>query len=202
MRIKTIALLSQTVQLSQFWVDTTHSTAVYMWLSDLNTLQEASGYPRHSPSLITMQSYHFVFRTHFLPLTPPDPSLTPDNILKVIHDVPLWGSVESYDYLDMTESLHDEIASKFDGEQAKCELFTTWLAGHSCPTWDHVERLLRRLESEGRGREEAAEEVKETYLKSELTIRACLVPALQEHLSQTGKCSCQMHTCNLHYIGT
>ena len=68
----------------------------------------------------------------------------------------------------MPESLHDEIAEKFDGEQAKYELFTTWVAGHPCPTWDHVEGLMRRLESVGRGREGAAEEVKETYLKSEL----------------------------------
>ena len=68
----------------------------------------------------------------------------------------------------MPKSLHDEIARKFDGEQAKRQLFTTWLAGHPCPTWDHVEVLLRRLESRGRGREGAAEEVKETYLKSEL----------------------------------
>ena len=68
----------------------------------------------------------------------------------------------------MPESLHNEIARKFDGEQAKRKLFTTWLAGHPCPTWYHVEGLLRRLESMGRGREGAADEVKETYLKSEL----------------------------------
>ena len=68
----------------------------------------------------------------------------------------------------MPESLHNEIARKFDGEQAKRKLFTTWLVGHPCPTWDHVEELLRELEREGRGREGAAEEVKETYLKSEL----------------------------------
>ena len=68
----------------------------------------------------------------------------------------------------MPMSLHDEIARKFDGEQAKRELFSRWLAGHPCPTWDHVEWLLRELESEGRGRVGAAEEVKETYLKSEL----------------------------------
>ena len=68
----------------------------------------------------------------------------------------------------MPKSLHDEIARKFDGEQAKRELFGTWLGGHPCPTWDDVERLLRELERDGRGREGAAEEVKETYLKSEL----------------------------------
>ena len=76
--------------------------------------------------------------------------------------------MDSYVYLDTPFSLHDEIARKFDGGQAKRELFTTWLAGHPCPTWDHVEGLLRMLESGGRGREGAAEEVKETYLKSEL----------------------------------
>ena len=69
----------------------------------------------------------------------------------------------------MPETLHDEIATKFDGEQAKRELFTAWLAGHPCPTWDHVERLLKELEREGKGRKGAAKEVKETYLKSELT---------------------------------
>ena len=74
----------------------------------------------------------------------------------------------------MPRSLHDEIARKFDGEQAKRELFRTWLAGHPCPTWDHVERLLRWLESGGRGREGAAEEVKETYLKSELPFHLTL----------------------------
>ena len=68
----------------------------------------------------------------------------------------------------MPRRLHDEIASKFDGEQAKRELFTAWLAGHPCPTWDHVEGLLRELERKGRERVGAAEEVKETYLKSEL----------------------------------
>ena len=84
----------------------------------------------------------------------------------------------------MPGSLHNEIARKFDGEQAKRKLFTTWLAGHPCPTWDHVERLLSGLESRGKGREGAAEEVKETYLKSELpfhlilpgtcTVRTCI----------------------------
>ena len=69
----------------------------------------------------------------------------------------------------MPRSLHDEIANKFNGEQVKRELFATWLAGHPCPIWDYVEVLLRVLERGGRGREGAAEEVKERYLKSELT---------------------------------
>ena len=85
----------------------------------------------------------------------------------------------------MPGSLHDEIARKFDGEQAKRQLFTTWLAGHPCPTWDHVEDLLRRLESEGRGRKGAAEEVKETYLKSELHVPF--------HLILSGTCTVHIH---------
>ena len=68
----------------------------------------------------------------------------------------------------MPRTLHDEIAAKYNGEQAKRQLFSTWLARHPCPTWEHVAKLLRELEREGRGRKGAAEEVEETYLKSEL----------------------------------
>ena len=68
----------------------------------------------------------------------------------------------------MPESLHEEIAGKYDGEQAKCELVSTWLAGYPFPTWEDVKYLLEELEGGGRGREGAAEEVEETYLKSEL----------------------------------
>ena len=101
-------------------------------------------------------------------LIPPDPSLTPANILRATHDIPLWRREDSYDCLDMPQSQHDEIAGRLDGEQAKLELFTTWLASHPCPTWEDVMDLLRRLEKYGRGREGAADEVEETYLKSEL----------------------------------
>ena len=103
-----------------------------------------------------------------LPLPPPDPSLTPDNILQSTRNIPLWTRDDSYNYLDMPRSLHDEITAKYNGEQAKRELFSTWLASHPCPTWEHVARLLRWLERFGRGRKGAAEEVEETYLKSEL----------------------------------
>ena len=99
---------------------------------------------------------------------PPDPSLTPANILRATHGIPLWGSEDSYYYLDMPESQHDEIAGRLDGEQAKLELFTTWLASHPCPTWEDVRNLLRWLERKGSGRKGAADEVEETYLKSEL----------------------------------
>ena len=68
----------------------------------------------------------------------------------------------------MPFSLHDEITAKYNSEQVKHELFSTWLASHPCPTWKHVADLLRKLEREGRGRKGAVEEVEETYLKSEL----------------------------------
>ena len=101
-------------------------------------------------------------------LIPPDPSLTPANILRATHDIPLWGREDSYRCLDMPWIQHDEIAGRLDGEQAKLKLFTTWLASHPCPTWELVRDLLRRLERLGRGREGAADKVEETYLKSEL----------------------------------
>ena len=67
----------------------------------------------------------------------------------------------------MPRSQHEEIEEKFEGEEAKHKLITTWLAGHPYPTWENVWGLLRRLEGGRRGREGAADEVMETYIKSE-----------------------------------
>ena len=61
----------------------------------------------------------------------------------------------------------------YDGEKAKYELVSAWLAGHPCPSWDDVKYLLRRLERDGRGRKGAADEVKEKYLTSELQYTTC-----------------------------
>ena len=75
----------------------------------------------------------------------------------------------SYHCLDIPHSQHDEIVGKFDDdEEAKQELVTTWLAGHPCPTWEHVKDLLREVG--GEKEERAAREVEETYLRSELVI--------------------------------
>ena len=73
----------------------------------------------------------------------------------------------------MPKIQHDEIAGRFDGEEVKQQLFTTWLASHPCPSWEQVRGLLRGGWSGGVGGEEgkrAAHEVEETYLKSELEI--------------------------------
>ena len=84
----------------------------------------------------------------------------------------LWTRVDSYDALDTLDfpfSQHDEIVSTHDEEEAKREIVTSWLNSHPYPSWEHVVKLLRWLESWGEGRKGAAEEVKEKYLKSELT---------------------------------
>ena len=111
-------------------------------------------------------------------LTPPDPSLTPANLLHVTRHIPLLRSRGTYNFLHMPESQHDEVVRRFDGEEAKQQLFTTWLASHPCPSWEQVRDLLRGNEwgdgwTGGVGSEEgrrAAHEVEETYLKSELEI--------------------------------
>ena len=100
--------------------------------------------------------------------TPPDPSLTPDNILQATHNIPLWKSDDSYRWLDMPHSQHKEISRMYDGEKAKYELVSAWLAGHPCPSWSHVKNLLSWLESRGRGRKGAEDEVDKKYLTSEL----------------------------------
>ena len=108
-------------------------------------------------------------------LTPPDPSLTPANLLHVTRHIPLWRSEDSYYHLHMPKSQHNEIVRRFDGEEAKQQLFTTWLASHPCPSWEQVKRLLRGGEWGGGGVGgvegwRAADEVEQTYLKSELEI--------------------------------
>ena len=70
----------------------------------------------------------------------------------------------------MPKSQHREIR-RFDGEEAKQQLFTTWLASHPCPSWEQVSYLLRGDWWSGVGSEEgerAAHEVEEKYLRSEL----------------------------------
>ena len=69
----------------------------------------------------------------------------------------------------MPESQHDEIVRMLDDEEAKQQLFTTWLASHPCPSWHYVWRLLIVVVGGEEG-ERAADEVEETYLKSELDI--------------------------------
>ena len=66
-------------------------------------------------------------------------------------------------------SQHDEIVRMIGGEEAKQQLFTTWLASHPCPSWEHVKDLLEVVVGGEEGRR-AADEVEETYLKSELDI--------------------------------
>ena len=61
----------------------------------------------------------------------------------------------------------------YDGEKAKYEIVSRWLAGHPFPSWDDVKGLLRRLEGDGRGREGAEDEVEEEYLTSELQHTMC-----------------------------
>ena len=109
-----------------------------------------------------------VFSSPFSPPTPPDGSLTAANILSVCIGTPLWTREESFFYLGMPRELHDEIARRYDGENAKKKLILKWLDSHPCPSWEDVVRLLRGLETGGRGRVGAAEEAEEKYLKSEL----------------------------------
>ena len=125
--------------------------------------------------------------------TPPDPSLTPDNILQVTRNIPLWKSDYSYDYLDMSRSQHEEISRMYDGEKAKYEVVSAWLAGHPCPSWDHVKYLLWWLEDDGRGRKGAEDEVNEKYLTSELQYTTCSF-----HLEKSSVVLNSLQTCVTH----
>ena len=141
--------------------------------------------------------------------TPPDPSLTTDNILQATRNIPLWESSYSYNCLHMPRSQHEEISRMYDGEKAKYELVSAWLAGHPCPSWSHVKSLLGRLELNERGRKGAEDEVKEKYLTSELQYTTCsfhlrkfvcfvVLNSLQTCIytcTFTGTCTCMCTMC-------
>ena len=114
-------------------------------------------------------SQHYVIINKVVSHTPPDPSLTPSNLLYATRHIPLWGTRGSCTLLEMPECQHEEIVRRFNGEEAKQQLLTMWLAGHPCPSWEHVRDLLK-YGVEGEEAERAADEVEETYLKSELDI--------------------------------
>ena len=111
-----------------------------------------------------------MFVNHFSPLPPQDGSLTSENIESATADIPLWSSEDSYECLNMPKELHKEIVGRLDEKQAKRKLVSAWLAGHPCPSWEHVVDLLKCLEVEGRGRVGAAKEVEEKFLKSKTFI--------------------------------
>ena len=87
----------------------------------------------------------------------------------------------------MPESQHNEIVKVFDGEEAKQQLFTTWLASHPCPSWEDVKYLLKNAVGGEEG-ERAADEVEETYLKSELDILGLGECLITEWLSPRSGC--------------
>ena len=138
----------------------------------------------------TPRVLHFSAFYKVVSLTPPDPSLTPANLLHITHHIPLWRSEYSYRYLDMPENQHDEIVRRVDVEDVKQQLFTTWLASHPCPSWEQVRDLLRGSGSYrgvgGEERKEAARQVVKTYLKSELNIECA--------------CDSKMHFTQFHLI--
>ena len=73
----------------------------------------------------------------------------------------------------------------YDGEKAKYELVSAWLAGHPCPSWGDVCVLLWKLEREGKGRKGAEDEVKEKYLTSELQYTTCSFTKFSANLRNT-----------------
>ena len=83
----------------------------------------------------------------------------------------------------MSDSQHREIARRFDGEEVKQQLFTTWLASHPCPSWEQVRDLLRGDWRGGVGGEEgerAAYEVEE-YMPSVLPDVVFVDPQMPLH---------------------
>ena len=98
-----------------------------------------------------------------------DPTLTPENVLAELQKVQLWGRYESYFYLDMPWSTHDDLIRRHgNGSQGKSALVNEYLSQHPYPRWGQIVRLL---EENGKARaRRLAQEVKDKYMTSEYTI--------------------------------
>ena len=105
----------------------------------------------------------FIIHNHLIPV---DPSLTRENILEVVSNVPLWTSSDSSDHLEMPCRQHDAIVEDLKSEQAKDQIVSTWLSGHPCPSWEHIRNLLQWMERLGRTSKGEANKVEEKYIKS------------------------------------
>ena len=83
----------------------------------------------------------------------------------------LWGSGESWNYLDMPFSTHDNLIRRHgDGAQGKSALVNEYLSKHPYPRWGQIVRLLEERERKGKARAGLAQEVKDKYMTSEYTI--------------------------------
>ena len=100
-----------------------------------------------------------------------DPTLTQENILAELQEVQLWGSDESYRYLDMPSDTHSNlICYHGDGAKDISAIINEYLSHHPYPRWGQIVRLLMEREKKGLTRAGLAQEVKDKYMKSEYTI--------------------------------
>ena len=111
--------------------------------------------------IIIMDMYIILFTS--------DPTLTPENVLAELQQVQLWGSNDSYNYLDMPLGSHDHLIHRH-GALGKSVLVNEYLSHHPYPRWGQIVRLLENQESEGKARAGLAQEVKDKYITSEYTI--------------------------------
>ena len=89
-----------------------------------------------------------VVYTHDAVFISPDDTLTEGNVMDALTGVRLWNGSDSYKYLHMPESTHDEIVSRHPGEEeaAKRSLVSEFLSHHPLPSWTHIVKLIRELE--------------------------------------------------------
>ena len=140
---------------------------------NINVLQNAC----HMYCMVVVYTHDAVFIS-------PDDTLTEGNVMDALTGVRLWDSEDSYLYLHMPHSTHDEIVSRHrrEEEAAKRSLVSEFLSHHPLPSWTHIVKLIRMLEGragseysvleDSKAREGTADMVSDKYLKSELHIYA------------------------------
>ena len=122
-------------------------------------------------SKIINSTLYIIIMHMYIILFTSDPTLTPENVVAELQEVQLWGRVESYSYLDMPHSTHDNLIRRHgDGAQGKSALVNEYLSQHPYPRWGQIVQLLEWREKNGKARAGLAQEVKDKYVTSKYTI--------------------------------
>ena len=102
-------------------------------------------------SKIINSTLYIIIMHMYIILFTSDPTLTPENVLAELQEVQLWGRSQSYHYLDMPSSTHDNLIRRHgDGAQGKSALVNEYLSQHPYPRWSQIVDNSTTAEGDGK----------------------------------------------------
>ena len=82
-------------------------------------------------------------------------------------EVEIWGSMESYIYFNMLNTVHNDIIARLgNGPEAKEAIVREYIINHPYPRWEQVISLIHALEEWSKAKKGVAQMVQDKYLTS------------------------------------